>query len=257
MPPIRNVQVTLRGKKYDVEDVNTVQDVQDKVKEMSGVGDQLVLFEGKRLESGEVLSDAGVAEGAQLNMVPTSTKKTKKSASTTASAGAAAATATASTVTAAEASDPMQDYLKKAGIDTDQLDEMVKNMGIGSGEGGAPSLKESMETMSGLMNSPLFMQYMQDPEKLEQSRQMILNNPMLKGMMAGMPGMEELLNDPNAFREAMQAAASMYQDMDKDQLLSAMMGGMSGAPPPGLFDGTLDQSAAAAAAALEELDEDD
>jgi hypothetical protein len=34
---------------------------------------------------------------------------------------------------------------------------------------------------------------MNDPAKLEESRQMILNNPMHKSMMAGMPGMDQLL----------------------------------------------------------------
>ena len=55
------------------------------------------------------------------------------------------------------------------------------------------------------MNSPIFKEYMSDPDRLEESRQMILNNPMLKSMMAGMPGMEDLLNSPEAWREAMQA----------------------------------------------------
>lgn len=77
-------------------------------------------------------------------------------------------------------------------------------------------------------------------------------------MMAGMPGMEELLNDPDAWREAMQAAAQMYQNMDPNQMMSMMggmgdMGGMPGAG--GLFDGTLDNSAATAA--LDELSEGD
>ena len=51
-------------------------------------------------------------------------------------------------------------------------------------------MKESMELMSNMMKSPIFQEYIADPEK---SRQMILTNPMLKSMMAGMPGMEELI----------------------------------------------------------------
>lgn len=76
-------------------------------------------------------------------------------------------------------------------------------------------------------------------------------------MMAGMPGMEELLNDPDAWREAMQAAAAMYQNMDPNQLMNSMMGNMDGLPPGagGLFDGNLDNNAATAA--LDELSEGD
>ena len=128
-----------------------------------------------------------------------------------------------------------------------------------------PDMKESLEMMNNMMQSDLFQSYMSDPDKLEQSRQMILGNPMLKSMMAGMPGMDQILNDPVAWREAMQAAASMYKSMDPDTLMSMMsMGGAGGIPgggggggAEGLFGGTLDPSSTAAAAALDELDEDE
>lgn len=80
-----------------------------------------------------------------------------------------------------------------------------------------------------------------------------------KNMMSGMPGMEELLNDEEAWREAMQAAANMYKSMDPNQLMQSMMGnmgGLDGMPSGnGLFDGNLDNNAAAAA--LDELSEGD
>lgn len=92
-------------------------------------------------------------------------------------------------------------------------------------------------------------QMLSDPEKLEQMRKMIQQNPMLKSMMGNMPGFDELLNDPDAFREAMQASADLYKSMDSDTILNSMMGGA------GLFDGNMDNSASASA--LDELDEDD
>ena len=106
------------------------------------------------------------------------------------------------------------------------------------------------------MNSPMFQQYMSDPDRLEESRQMILNNPMMKSMLAGMPGMEDLLNDKDAWREAMQAAANLYQNMDNDQLMQAMMGGAGAGAgmPPGLFDG-MNPAGAEASLALDELSE--
>merc|ERR1712137_1517542 len=76
-----------------------------------------------------------------------------------------------------------------------------------------------------------------DPEKLEQSRQMILNNPMMKGMMASMPGFDEILNDPVKWRETMIAAANMYKNLGSD-LGKLMEGGdMSGLPGMGGFGG--------------------
>jgi hypothetical protein len=51
---------------------------------------------------------------------------------------------------------------------------------MGGGDGKPPSMEESMKMMQEMVNSPIFQEYMNDPERLEQSRQMILNNPMLK-----------------------------------------------------------------------------
>ena len=272
--PVRNLRVTLRGKAYDVdESVLTVRDLQQQVQAKSGAAEPptVLLDDGRRLEPDDVLSASGVTDGAQLHLIPAgasssgsgSSSGSKKAKAAASSAGVA----TSATATAADAGLPsvdaaMQEYLKQAGVDTDQLSELVKGMGGGLGGegGGLPSMKESLDMMNGMMKSELFQSYMSDPEKLEQSRQMILGNPMLKSLMAGMPGMEDVLNDPDAWREAMQAAASAYQNMDPDMLasmLSGTAGGLGGAGgmPPGLFDGTLDQSAAALA--LDELDEDE
>jgi hypothetical protein len=133
--------------------------------------------------------------------------------------------------------------LANAGMDTSSMEDMVKKMMGGEGEMKPPSLEESMDMMTSMMKSPIFTEYMNDPEKLEQSRQMILNNPMLKSMMGGMPGMEELLNDPEAWKQAMQAAAQMYSQMDPEDLKQAMMQGADASSAmmgggAGLFDGT-------------------
>ena len=241
-------------------DVLTVSDLQEQVEALSGVSAKQqgrVIFGGKRLDPDTVLAEAGVpADGAHLNMVPsTSSNKKKKTAGTSVSASASTSDSTSASSTQVASSNPMADLLKQSGIDTKDLDEMMKSMGGGA----APSMEDSMKAMTEAMNSPLFQEMMSDPERLEQSRQMIINNPVLKSMMAGMPGMEDLLNDPDAWREAMQAAAELYKSMDSDTLMKAMMGGAEAAAGMpgggGLFDGTLDDSTATAA--LDELDEDD
>lgn len=251
-----DIQVTLRGKKYDLPAIDTVQELQDQLSTKSGVEPSKqgrVLFNGKRLAVEDNLADAGVKDGDQLNIVPKSKSKSSsgKKAATQSVSGSVAASAPSSA-----APSGLEDILK--GMGDGGLDDIMKNMG-GLGGEGAPSMQESMEMMSSMMNSPIFKEYMSDPEKLEESRQMILNNPMLKSMMAGMPGMEQLLSSPEAWREAMQAAASMYQSMDQDDLMQAMMGGagggggMPGGMPggmAGLFDGESNSLAA-----LDELSE--
>merc|ERR1719343_787319 len=116
-------------------------------------------------------------------------------------------------------------------------------MGMGGGPGGMPDMKESMKMMKDLTNSQMFEDYMNDPEKLEESRQMILNNPMMKSMMSSMPGMSDLLNDKDAWAQTMVAAAGIMKQMDPDDMVKMMeaqaaMGGsgMPGMGGAGLFD---------------------
>lgn len=245
----------MRGKTYDVSEVTTVQDLQDKIEAQSGISvsqQGRVIFGGKRLDASTVLSEAGVESGAHINMVPSTSKKKSSTKKTVTSASSSASgPSSGNSISAESNSNLMADYFKQAGIDPTELDNMMQKMQDGGG------LEESMKAMTDALKSPVFQQLMSDPERLEQSRQMIMNNPMLKSMMSGMPGMEELLNDPEAWKEAMQAAAEVYRNMDGDQLLKAMMGGAGGLPGDmkGFFDGNLDDSATAAA--LDELDEDD
>ena len=250
--PIPSVQVTLRGKKYDLEDITTVEELQERVAEASGVEPSKqgrVLFNGKRLSASECLSEVGVSEGDQLNIVPGKTKSKSKSSTPASSSSEPDAGATSGVPSA----DAVKDMLESSGVDTSKLDDLMKNMGGANGE--APNLQESMEMMSGMMNSPIFKEYMNDPERLEQSRQMILQNPMLKSMMAGMPGMEEIINSPEAWREAMQAAAAMYQNMDQNDLMKAMMGGAPGGGGMGGMDGLF--GGEGTPSALDELSEGD
>jgi hypothetical protein len=279
---VTGLQVTHRGHTYSIpDDVQTVADLQSSMSLTSGqtladIQKQSVVWNDQKLDVHANLAKVGVKEGDLLTLVsPTgSGKKKKKSLSTsTVTAATSSSTAESSTSNDNNMDAMMKDYLAKSGIDSSQLDDFMKSMGgLGGGAGSngeQPSMQEAMQAMSGMMNSPLFKEFMSDPEKLEQSRQMILTNPMLKGMMAGMPGMDQLLNSKEAWREAMMAAATMYQSMDQDDLMKGIMSGLSGgmppsagssAPPAGLFDGmTLDPPASTttAAAALEELDEED
>lgn len=275
-PPITSLSVTLRGQKYDVANVSTVQELQEQVETLSGVSPKQqgrVIFGGKRLTTDTVLTDAGVPDmGAHVNMVPSSSsssskkKKTVTASSSKVSAGASTSksalskdTSSSGSGSSSSPSNMMADLLKQSGIDSDALDDMMKSMG--GGDGTPPNMEEGFKAMTEAMNSPLFKEMMGDPERLEQSRQMILNNPMLKSMMSGMPGMEDLLADPIAWRQAMQAAAELYKNMDTDTLMQAMMGGAEAAAAgssstSSLFDGVLD-SDSSTVAALNELDEDD
>jgi hypothetical protein len=212
--------------------VTTVQEVQEQVSNLSGISIKQqgrVIYGGKKLTSDTILTEAGISDGAHLNIVPSTSSKKKKSSTTT--VASAKENTSSSSGTSSSSTSPtdnfMSDLLKNSGIDTKDLDEMMKSMG-GTGDG-PKSIEEGMKAMKDAMNSPILQQMLKDPEKLEQSRQMILNNPMLKSMMSNMPGMNELLNDKDSWREAMQMAAELYKNMDSDTLMKAMMGGAEAA----------------------------
>lgn len=283
--------MTLRGKKFEINEATSVEEIKTEISKLNGGKEEKadIIFNGKKLKSKEILEDAGVPDGAKLNMVPRLKKKSSSSSSSSKSAAAAAAGGGATTTSSTESVDSVgqmvSDYMKQAGVD-DKLGDLMKSMsGLGGGSGGGPpDMKESMKMMSDMMSSPLFKDFLKDPEKLEQARQMMLNNPMFSSMMKSVPGMEDVLNDKDAWREAMLMAVDLFQNMDMDEITQMMesmgsdpnafpgmgggmpgMGGMGGmGASNGLFDGLLgstddnkNSDEAAAAAALDELSEGD
>eukprot|EP00629_Pelagomonadales_sp_RCC1024_P015876 CAMPEP_0119264904 /NCGR_PEP_ID=MMETSP1329-20130426/3857_1 /TAXON_ID=114041 /ORGANISM="Genus nov. species nov., Strain RCC1024" /LENGTH=168 /DNA_ID=CAMNT_0007264697 /DNA_START=138 /DNA_END=644 /DNA_ORIENTATION=+ len=67
--------------------------------------------------------------------------------------------------------------------------------------------------MEQLLDSPMMQEFLQDPEKMEQSRQALLNNPMAMQMMKSMPGFEEIINDKDKFAERMLASKAQFDAM--------------------------------------------
>jgi len=241
-----DVQVTLRGKKYEVNNVEKVSDIQKNVEELAGleVAKQGVLFGGKKLKSTDVLEDLGIENGSVINIVPSTSTSGKKKATTVSDSSDPLSAASG-------LMEGMEEMMQQAGIDKDEIEAML-------GPNGQPDMLKSMEMMQKMMSSPFFKDFIEDPERLEQSRQMILQNPMMKAMMASLPGFDEIINDKEKWRETMLAAVSMYQNMGSD-MMQAMadmsgMGGMGGMPGMGAF-GMPDGPGAGAFAGLDELSE--
>jgi len=252
-----DVQVTLRGKKYEISNVATVCEIQQSVEELSGLSSekQGVLFGGRKLKSTDVLEDVGIEDGSVINIVPSTGATKKKKSLSSKETTAVSQPADSSSSSASSAADSMmeglEEMLKSAGLDSDNIQDLL-------GPDGKPDMMKSMEMMQELMNSPVFKEFIADPAKLEQSRQMILQNPMMKGMMASLPGFDEIINDKEKWRETMLAAVSMYQSMGSD-MMKAMVGmsGMGGMPDMGGMSGfgLPDGAGASAFAGLDELSE--
>lgn len=279
--PVSHLHVTLKGKKYTLDEpLTTVADLQAQLEAHSGIvpaKQGKILHEGKKLSAsagGPSLSEAGVCDGDQLNCIPSkkkssssSSSSTKKSSTSTVAATTTTAAAAPSAAAGASAGGGLDEMLKKL-----MAGGMPPGMGGNGANGAQPDMKEQMTMLKELISSPIFSEYMSSPEKLEEARQMILTNPMLKGMLAGMPGMGQLLESPDSWAQAMMAAGSMMQSMDVDEMLQmaeqtqAAMGGMGGlmgggaggaaAETAGLFgDGNIPK--ASTTTALDELSEDD
>jgi len=223
--PIRNISITLRGKKFDVEEATTVSDVLGEIKAASGVDGRL-LISGQQFKATDNLEDLGVKDGAALQMVPKIVSSKKKKTAMSATKKVESDSLTKEKAPSSSSS--------TAGGGMSDISELLKSAAGGT----MPGMDESMDSMQQMMNSPIFQEYMNDPEKLEGARQMIINNPMMYNMMLNLPGMKEILEDPVAWREAMKAAATMYKDMDPE-MIKSMMGSMGGGPggdPGGLGD---------------------
>lgn len=130
---VADLKITLRGKKYTVSDVESVKDLEDKMQELSGEKGRL-LFGGKRLNSEEILSDAGVLDGSALNMVPGGKNKPPASKSST------VATSTK----------------PEANVAPFGLSDMgaLGSLFGGDGAGGMPSMEDIMKNMPEGMEMP-------------------------------------------------------------------------------------------------------
>merc|ERR1711965_739316 len=71
--------------------------------------------------------------------------------------------------------------------------------------------------MEQLLDSPMMNEFLGDPEKIEQSRQALLNNPMAMNMMKSMPGFDEIINDKDKFRERMLESRKQFEDMKAER----------------------------------------
>ena len=79
-------------------------------------------------------------------------------------------------------------------------------------------MAEYEKMMETFMDSPLMQEFLSDPEKMEMTRQALLNNPMALQLMKQMPGLEEILHDKEKWRERMLESKAQFDAMRKAKL---------------------------------------
>jgi len=243
------IHTTLRGKKYTLTNVSTVKEVQQSLLEKSSSGGAsattedsniILLFGGQKLKSNDVLEDIGVEDGSIMNAIPSSTtskKKKKKHSSTASSNTNDSSSSSSSSSSSGVGSMPnMEELMKQSGLDPNLINNLLSQSGAGGG-GEAPDLEQSMKMMQEMISTPYFQEFLNDPSKMEESRQLLLQNPMMKTMIESIPFMKDIIGDKDAFRQTMLSAAQMYKDMGTDggggmadamHKMSGMFGGMPG-----------------------------
>ncbi|CAB1105595.1 unnamed protein product [Ectocarpus sp. CCAP 1310/34] len=206
-----SVKVTLRGKKYDVQGATCVEDVQKSVEEQAGLAkeQQSVLFKGNLLKPELELEEAGVSDGDTVNIVPSKKPKTSVAAAEKAfavGAGGDGEEVEAGVGGGAGGSDPFGGALGGLG-------GLGGAMGGGMPGGMPPGVTPEMyqKMMKEMMNSDMMEEVLGNPEKMEQARQAILDNPTLKQAMTQLPGFADMIDSPEKWRENMEMALEMFK----------------------------------------------
>ena len=99
------------------------------------------------------------------------------------------------------------------------------------GADGMPDPAEIQKMMGEMLASPMMRELFEDPEKMEQTRQMMLSNPMIKPMLDQVPGMAEIIQDPEKWRQHMQESLAEIQKMQSSGALDGALGGALGGGP--------------------------
>lgn len=99
------------------------------------------------------------------------------------------------------------------------------------------ALKEQMAKMTEMMSSPEGQQLaanmvkemqnvMTDPEKLKQGLQQLTSNPALKGLADAVPGLREVLDDPQQLEEQAEKAAELFQSLADPEKAKEVLGSL-------------------------------
>jgi len=192
MPAI-SVVASVRGKKHDVSEVETVDEFLHKVEGLAGLeaGQSSVLFRGKVLSGADKLEEVGVATGDVL-MVVKGRKLRPAKADLDGDGDDGAASPSATSVSSG----------LPPGLEGAMSSDAYKKA---MGDVNPEEMQKAMKAMDNLLDSNFVEEYFADDDRLETARQQMLANADQYEQM--MPGFKEqalaIASDPVKWREAM------------------------------------------------------
>jgi hypothetical protein len=187
--PIRNIQISVRGKTYQFRDVTTVSELQERLFEASGLNETLVghvEFKGKSLQPNDVLRLVGVKEGAKLTLVVTGEKKKNNNNNPS-------------------LKEMLEDW--NGAVDLKNLLNLLQAV---NREEVASLMREGMEQTYHILrqklDNPAVRKGWNDPRQIENFRQSILKDPNMKTIIQEMNGVsKDLLNNADSWRDYVQS----------------------------------------------------
>jgi FKBP-type peptidyl-prolyl cis-trans isomerase len=226
--------------------IQTVHSLQQKIAEVSGIvaDRQTLLYKGQVLDPDASLDSYNVSDGVTINVVrKVGAKSSGNNASKNHSDVSSSSETVVSTEKRAEASsstsgasvglgtiteDTLSSYMKNLGLSSNlgdnqsQLNNLVQSLmgsGVTGGAGqsgfGGEDWSSMSEMLSSIWQTPAMQEYLNDPEKLEASRQAVKNNPFLQPWIQADPEFSKVLDDPQRWKESMEAAKMMFKASNK------------------------------------------
>mmetsp|Transcript_2896 Transcript_2896/g.7981 ORF Transcript_2896/g.7981 Transcript_2896/m.7981 type:complete len:260 (-) Transcript_2896:736-1515(-) len=219
--PLQRVQVTMRGAVLYISDVTTVKELQERIHEETGLTHDeqgTAIYQGTILEQSDCLSDRGITDGAQVNMIPKPMANHFRMLK------------------------DMEKGLKKLKMklafstdthtmqrDQNEIQAMEKLLADLALK--VPMLQENLNKFVGLLKHPDGVERAKDPDRIEGLRQVIINNPMLmkyalqtEPCIPGFSMMDTLL-DPNAWYQQATRAVDRWSTMSGFDLWESLVGG--------------------------------
>lgn len=224
------------GQEYDLSFPSQsvpVAELQASISTASGITPdrQTILFKGQVLQPNTKTSEYSLTSGSTISVVRRIGKAAPK---------AAPASKPAPTVTEPAAQPSFEEKMRNLNVGggagnpaMPDFSSLLGGAGGGAGAGGIPDLTSMLgggntlgggpppanmeqffaqlpQMMNGLMKTPLLQDYLNDPEKQSQSRQAILNNPLLKAVLESDPEFAKVVNDPKKWEESMETAKKLF-----------------------------------------------
>lgn len=95
------------------------------------------------------------------------------------------------------------------------LSGLMDGLGDMGGMGGMTpeNMQEYAKMMEQFMDSPMMQEFLNDPEKMEQTRQALLKSPMAAQMMKQVPGFEEIINSKELWQQRMLESKTQFDEL--------------------------------------------